>query len=269
VELREFALKIVTGESLESKLFRPREAFTDREPGPELRLERPGRPPSLQIHPSYRARVPSKKGMADPRQRVRILHAFANHELQAVELFAWAILAFPEAPCEFRDGLAVMVGEEQTHVAMYRARLVELGKDFGAYPVSGYFWSKTPRLTTPARFVCAMSLTFENANLDHSAEYAEAARAAGDIKTARLLEKVGEDEVGHVRFGATWLKRWKDPGQSLWEAYSANVTFPLRGALARGRELQRFRRLRAGLDEDFIEHLASADRGDGSRKAAP
>jgi len=30
-------------------------------------------------------------------QRALILHALANHELQAIELFAWALLAFTDA----------------------------------------------------------------------------------------------------------------------------------------------------------------------------
>jgi hypothetical protein len=62
---------------------------------------------------------------------------------------------------------------------MYEARLVALGGHFGQFPVSGYFWSKVDAITSPLRFVCAMSLTFENANLDHTVDYAAAARRAG------------------------------------------------------------------------------------------
>ena len=32
------------------------------------------------------------------------------------------------------------------------------------FPVSGWFWSKVEAITTPLAFLCAMSLTFENAN---------------------------------------------------------------------------------------------------------
>lgn len=263
MEVRGFAFKVVTSEAIADKLRAAPRGLTDREPGPSLRLERPGRAPEIQIAPSSRVKVPSIEGMADRPQRARILHALANHELQAVELFAWALLAFPEAPDEFRRGLLGILADEQQHVRMYLSRMRELGADFGSQPVSGYFWSKVKRITTPASFACAMGLTFENANLDHTADYAAAACKAGDRKTAALLAKVGADEVEHVRFGWRWLRVWKEPRQSMWEAYCANVSWPLRGALARGRTFHPEGRIAAGMDADFVRRLSLADRGEG------
>jgi len=66
---------------------------------------------------------PPIAGMADPTQRARILHALANHELQAIELFAWAVLAFPAAPLAFRRGLVAILADEQRHFRLYEARL--------------------------------------------------------------------------------------------------------------------------------------------------
>jgi uncharacterized ferritin-like protein (DUF455 family) len=197
--------------------------------------------------------------MADPAQKVRILHAFANHELQAVELFAWALLAFPHSPPAFRRGLLRILGEEQTHCRLYVRRLEELGVRFGDFPVSGYFWSKVGDLTSPARFVCAMALTFESANLDHAVEYARAARDHGDDRTAEILEKIHDDEVGHVRFGWHWLGEFKEPDRSMGQAYRANVRWPLRAALAKGPVFHPESRRAAGLSEKFIRMVAQAD----------
>ena len=48
--------------------------------------------------------------MRDPAQRARILHALANHELQAIELFAWALLdQLPEA-LQLVGGLFILAG---------------------------------------------------------------------------------------------------------------------------------------------------------------
>jgi len=259
-EARQYARGIVEGATLDAKLVAP-SGVVDGEPGPALRLERPGRPPELRWSQHGRVKVPNVEGMADPAQRVRILHALANHELQAVELFAWALLAFPEAPAAFRRGLLRRIAEEQRHVRMYVQRLDALGTRLGDFPVSGYFWSKTPGLTTPLRFVCAMGLTFENANLDHTALYEAAALRAGDVTTARLLRRVGADEIAHVRFAWRWLLAWKRPDESPWEAYSANVIWPLRGALARGKSFHAEIRRAVGLDEEFIRKLAASDRG--------
>ncbi len=246
------ARTVVESEDLAVKLAPPPAELTDESPGPALRLPGPGRPESLR--PTTGVQVPDIQGMPDPAQRPRILHALANHELQAAELFAWALLAFPDAPAEFRRGLLRILEDEQRHTRMYIARTEAAGARFGDYPVNGYFWGKTREIHSPLQFICAMSLTFENANLDHTDEYAEAARRAGDLKTARVIEQVQRDEIEHVRFGWTWLQifRGEEPP---WDTFRSNLTWPLRPARARGRVFNRRGREAAGLDDDFIRRL--------------
>lgn len=261
VELRELALRIVTARDLEAKLALPPARWRDERPGPPLRLTRPGRPPQLTIAPAGRVKVPPLEGMADPAQRGRIVHALANHELQAAELFAWALLAFPEAPRELRRGLLGVLRDEQRHTRMYRARAEALGTPFGSAPVTGYFWHRAETFRSPLEFLCAMSLTFENANLDHTVDYAAAARRAGDEATAAVVDRVHRDEVEHVRFGWTWLNRLKDERQSPWEAYRASMTWPLRPAKARGARFHRAGREAAGLEPEFIRLLEGEAHG--------
>jgi uncharacterized ferritin-like protein (DUF455 family) len=253
MEIREFARRLVTTGDLAVKLAPAPAELTDESPGPPERIERPGRPPELEFQ--RRIEVPSIAGMPDPAQRPRILHALANHELQAAELFAWALLAFPDAPQDFRRGLLRILDDEQRHTRMYIARVEDAGARFGDFPVNGYFWSKIESITSPLRFLCAMSLTFENANLDHTLDYAEAARQAGDAKTAAVIERVHRDEIDHVRFGWTWLQAFKRDDQSAWDAFQANLTWPLRPAKARGRTFHREGREAAGLDAEFIARL--------------
>ena len=257
MEIRDFARTLVTTEDLDLKLAPPPAGLTDEDPGPPLRIDHPGRPPSLRFQ--RRIDVPPIEGMPDPAQRPRILHALANHELQAAELFAWALLAFPEAPPEFRRGLLRILVDEQRHTRMYIARVEDSGARFGDYPVNGYFWSKIETITSPLRFLCAMSLTFENANLDHTIEYEEAARRAGDAKTAAVIERVHRDEIEHVRFGWTWLQILKREDESAWDAFQANLTWPLRPAKARGRAFHREGREAAGLDPEFIRRLEQSE----------
>lgn len=254
LEIRRLAHNILSSEDLDAKLSPARGSLTDHRPGrPERPL--PARPAHLRIRPAREVKVPAAKGMADPSQRPRILHALANHELQATELFAWALLAFPDAPVDFRLGLAGILQDEQRHTRMYIARLEASGASLGEYPVSGYFWNKTPHLTTPLRFICAMSLTFENANLDHTLELADAAKRGGDDKIAAVIERVHRDEIEHVRFGWHWLGLFKRASESMWETYRDNLTWPLRPAKARGRDFHHQGRLAAGLDAEFIRRL--------------
>jgi uncharacterized ferritin-like protein (DUF455 family) len=262
MEMRDLAERIVTSTRLADKVAPAPDgpaALTDRRPGPPLRRSAPGRPPDLEIVPVSRAKVPSIEGMPDPAQRARILHAFANHELQAAELFAWALLAFPDAPAPFRRGLAAILDDEQRHTRMYIARCEAHGLRFGAQPVSGYFWSKVEHIDSPAAFVCAMSLTFENANLDHTVDYAAAARAAGDEQTAAVIDRVHRDEIEHVRFGWTWLERFKPEGQTMWDAFRSNLTWPLRPLKAKGTVFHPEGRVAAGLDPEFVRLLEAAE----------
>ena len=115
--------------------------------------------------------MPPPAAWPDVAQRVRILHALANHELQAAELFAWALLAFPDAPAALRRGWLGILAEEQRHCRLYIARVEASGAHFGDFPVSGHFWRKAAAIRTPFEFVCAMGLTFENANLDFTGDY--------------------------------------------------------------------------------------------------
>jgi len=257
MEIRTFAHRLVTCDDLATKLRPPAGELTDERPGPALALTAPGRPPELAIRPATAVKVPPLAGMADAAQRPRILHAYANHELQAAELFAWALLAFPGAPAAFRRGLLAILADEQRHTRMYVARLEAYGARFGDWPVSGYFWRKMAHVRTPLDFICAMSLTFENANLDHSLEAAAAARRAGDEKTARVIERVHRDEIEHVRFGWRWLEAWKGE-RSAWQAYRESLTWPLRPAKAKGRRFDPRPRRRAGLDDDFIRRLEAS-----------
>lgn len=256
MEIHEAAARIVLAESLADKLAPLPGDLTDENPAEVAAPAAPGRPPELQIVAAKATRVPSLGGMGDPAQRGRILHALANHELQAAELFAWALLAFPGAPESFRRGLLSILADEQRHTRMYIARVEAHGLRFGDLPVSGYFWNKASSFFSPLRFICAMSLTFENANLDHTVDLATAARQAGDEKTAKVIDRVHRDEIEHVRFGWLWLQTLRQD-EDAWETYRQNLTWPLRPAKARGRIFYPAGRAAAGIDPEFIRKLAT------------
>jgi uncharacterized ferritin-like protein (DUF455 family) len=253
---RDYAVAILFADSLDAKLAPP-PRLDDERPGQPRRVDAPVRPAGLTISPAREVKVPPIAGMRDRSQRIRILHALANHELQAAELFAWALLAFPDAPAAFRRGLLNILADEQRHCRLYIDRLTELGARFGELPVTGHFWNQLGQVTTPLRFVCAMGLTFENANLDFAQDYAEAARDAGDDATARALDVVHRDEIRHVGFAWQWMLKLA-PGKPAWPTYLANIDKPLGPERARGKRFDRASRVAAGMDAQFIAALAAA-----------
>ncbi len=251
---RAWAESIVTATTLDGKRTPPPDDLVLEDSGPSVRLVAPGRPASLAVVAGRAGKVPPIAGMSDPAQRVRILHALANHELQAIELFAWALLAYPAAPVAFRRGLVAILADEQRHLALYETRLLAHRAAFGDHPVTGHFWNKLDQLVDPLAFVCVMGLTFENANLDFAGDYALAARACGDLETAAVLDRVHEDEIAHVHFSWIWMRRLAGE-QDAWSTYNAHVHPPLGPHRARGARFDRGARERAGLDAAFIDQL--------------
>jgi uncharacterized ferritin-like protein (DUF455 family) len=251
-----YAHALISGRRLEDKLQAPLGDLIDDGPGAQpVRPEKPGRSQKLEIAPrGVEVKVPPVSGMHDPDQRVRILHALANHELQATELFAWALLAFPDTPPSFRRGLLTILAEEQRHMALYIDRVRAHGHEFGDFPVTGHFWHRIKSVKTPLEFICTMGLTFENANLDFSGEYAAAAREAGDDETARVIDIVHGDEIRHVAFSWRWLRRLSGSDDA-WQTYVANLSKPLHPGRARGKHFNRQSRELAGLDASFIDRL--------------
>lgn len=255
--MRAWAERLLLGEALADKLAPLPEGADVADGGPALAVpDAPGRPAGLRFVLRSDAEPPREGRLADALERGRLLHAFANHELLAIELFALGLLRFPDAPASWRAGVAATIGEEQRHLAAYLARMAELGVRFGDAPSSGFFWGCLAPARTPLELVAGLSLGFEQANLDFAAHWAGALRAAGDEASAALLDRVLADEVGHVRHGVVWLERWKGPGETPWDAWRAALRPPLTPRRARGRGpfLVDARRA-AGLTDDFIRRL--------------
>jgi uncharacterized ferritin-like protein (DUF455 family) len=216
----------------------------------------PGRPPELALRQERRGKLPRPGGLLDARSRGRVLHAFVNHELLALELFALALLRFPDAPPALRIGWRHAAADEQRHLAEYLHRMVECGVQLGDEPVSAFFWDALHEAADPVSFTLGMALVLEQANLDFTRGWREAFARAGDLQTAEVLDRVYEDEIRHVRIGAACLRRVSGT-EPLFATLQARLRFPLQPARARARgfPFDREGRLRAGLDPDLIDTL--------------
>ncbi len=257
MELREFANQVLFAGSLELKLARPGK-LTDERPGPMVASpDAPGRPAALRFKASNSGKpdFPGLHQLENERERGRLLHFFANHELLATELMALVLLKFPEAPADFRRGVLRTLMDEQAHTRLYIERMRECGIQFGELPVSGYFWRSVSPMENPLDYVASLCLTFEQANLDFCRHFARGFEAVGDGVTARLLEGIYRDEIHHVAYGLKWFRRWKNPQQSDWDAFCRQLKFPLSPQRAKGLTLNVAGRRAAGLDPSFIAEL--------------
>jgi len=267
--VRAFCRRILERGDLETKLAPPPPDLDDARPGPVVSIERPARDAPLSL--STRAeRLPRPSELGSAEARARCLARFAHHELMAVELFAWALLRWPELPAELRRAFVRVIADEQRHCRMYLERLAAHGSTLEQHPRSDYFWKHAQAIADsphgPRAFLCAMGLTLEQANLDFAAVYRDAFRASGDEDSARVCDAVQRDEVGHVGLAASWLRRLA-PGRSDLDAYTEAVPFPFAATRAKGRRFDAEARRRAGLSAAFIEAVRTARSKPGRTRA--
>lgn len=258
MELREWAIRILSADTLEDKLYSP-EILTDDAPGEPLVWQEPTRPVNMAFRRhTHEEKLPPLHELGSQDKRAICLHRFAGHELLAVEIMAYTLLAFPEAPKHFRKGLAGTLREEQGHVKIYKQRLAEMGVSFGDLPLYRHFWAYTPFIKSPAQYVSIMSLTFEMANLDFAPMYGRTFSKSGDAASAALMEQIFKDEISHVAFGWQWLRKYHPEENDLWKLWTEYLPprmFPKR---AKGFVYFPEHRRRAGLPEQWVINLKKA-----------
>jgi uncharacterized ferritin-like protein (DUF455 family) len=283
--LEGWAYRLLVTTDLEAKLSPPPVPRVVEVNAPPRRVERPWRPPQLQVV-DRAPKSPKAGALRDPHRRAQALHTFLHHELQAAELMAWAILAFPGAPAGFRRGLVRVLGDELRHVRMYRDEIARHGHQIGDFPVRDWFWQRVPLAASPAHFAAVMGMGLEAANLDHAPRFAALFRAVGDEEGARVQEQVAEEEIPHVRFGVRWFERlvlWPqeahEAGQitdsladltgvdndhpatrRAWPAgafasWASHLPPPLSPLLMRGAPMSVALRERAGFSREFLDEL--------------
>jgi uncharacterized ferritin-like protein (DUF455 family) len=257
MELKDWAIRILSADTLCEKLFAP-DQLTDNDPGPALIFNEPVRPPGMhfQRHTS-REKLPPFHEHRHPDKRAACLHRFAGHELLAVEIMAHALIAFPNAPKHFRKGVANTLREEQEHVRLYIARMEQMGLKFGDLPLYRHFWAHVPHLTCPIRYISVMSLTFEMANLDFAPLYGKSFAKAGDEASAALMERILHDEIAHVSFGLNWLKKLKKEEDTEWDTWAQNLPPLMTPGRAKGFVLNEEPRRQAGVPEEWIQKMKS------------
>jgi uncharacterized ferritin-like protein (DUF455 family) len=250
--IERWAWDYLTSVELEHKRAPPPPPRAWAEGAPPHRIARPGRPPELRV--TTRApKSPGPEARRAPERRASLLHTFMHHELQAAELMCWAVLAFADAPEAFRAGLVGVARDEIRHLAMYEAHLAALGHRFGDFPVRDWFWERIPGAASPVGFVAALGVGLEGANLDHTARFAERFRAIGDEAGALLQERVGAEEVPHVRFALRWFQRWT--GGCDFAVWSSHLPPPLSPLLMRGAPLNHAARRASGMPQAFVDAL--------------
>lgn len=269
MELRLWAETILSSPHLEDKLFAP-EVITDHNPGSAYFWDEPARESSLRLMwRTNEHKLPSFQTIAKQEQeaaRIACLHRFAGHELLAVEMLCFAVLAWPEAPKAYRRSLIHHIKEEQEHTRLYRDELARRGVPFGSQPLFRHFWAHLSSCYTLKNFISTLNLTLEQANLDFCPIYAHLFSLSGDHSGAAIMAQILKDEVDHVKLGLHWTKKIQNSPVT-WDSYKSNLPSTLSPDRCSGFELYLPPRVKAGVPYDWIDALI--EKGKNPHKKLP
>lgn len=157
----------------------------------------------------------SKRRPGSEKGRIALIHALAHIELNAIDL-AFDMAARFAGECSSRFGSAddfiedwIRVGaEEAEHFELLENRLRELGSWYGALSAHDGLWqAATATRDNWAARLAVVPMVLEARGLDVTPSTVSRLRDHGDNKTADILEKIYQDEIGHVQIGVKWFTR--------------------------------------------------------------
>lgn len=218
--------------------------------------DRPARPEKPVLLPP---RDMPKRGKAGTETgRIALLHALAHIEFNAVDLACDLIARFarPDLPRAFFDDWITVAEEEALHFSLIADRLQTLGSFYGAHPAHDGLWeaAEETRHDLLAR-LAIVPLVLEARGLDVTPMMIKNLDAAGDAESVAILERIYQDEIGHVAAGERWFAfLCKKRSLDSTETYHLLVRRHFRGRLKP--PFNREARSSAGMEPPFYEPLA-------------
>jgi uncharacterized ferritin-like protein (DUF455 family) len=216
----------------------------------------PARPAKPELLPPNR--MPKRGRAGSERSRFALLHALAHIELNAIDL-AWDLIGRfgGGLPRAFVDDWVKVGDDEARHFLMLDDRLRELGGAYGDLPAHDGLWQAAEATAhdLSAR-LAVVPQVLEARGLDVTPATVARLRAAGDDRSAAILEIIYRDEIAHVAAGNRWF-RWAcdSNGSPPAEAFRRLVSTYFRGELKP--PFNDLARAQAGLTPDFYHDLAS------------
>jgi uncharacterized ferritin-like protein (DUF455 family) len=221
---------------------------------PPQRPARPDRP--LLLPPRD---MPKRKVGGSQDKRVALLHALAHIELNAIDL-AWDMIArfgMADTPRAFFDDWVTVGEEEAIHFSLLRGRLNELGADYGDLPAHDGLWQAAAETAHDllAR-LAIVPLVLEARGLDVTPATIAQFRDAGDEQSADILDRIYQDEIGHVAAGMRWFHHFAEAaGLDSKRAWQERVRRHFKGTLKP--PFNDAARSDAGFDPEFYRPLSA------------
>ncbi len=218
--------------------------------------DRPARPDKPELLPPNRM---PKRGKGSAHGRIALIHAIAHIEFSAIDLAFDAVGRFGgEFPRGFTDDWMGVGADEAMHFALLDRRLKSLGSFYGALPAHDGLWDAAAETAHDALArLAVVPMVLEARGLDVTPATIERFSASDDRVTTRILTRIVNDEIRHVRAGTTWFEsRCVELNLVPHATWHALVTRHYRGAIKP--PFNDSARDSAGLSRDYYQPLATS-----------
>src|SRR5574343_819699 len=139
--------------------------------------------------------------------RARLLHAIVHIEFSAINLALDHAARFPDLPEEYYADWIGVAAEEAYHFTILRERLNSLGFDYGDFPAHAGLWEMAMKTADdPLARMALVPRLLEARGLDATPPIQRRLEQAGDHASARVLDIILHDEIGHVGLGDRWFR---------------------------------------------------------------
>lgn len=218
--------------------------------------DEPGRPDQPELLPPNR--MPKRGKGGSERGRIALWHALAHIEFVAIDLALDMAGRFGAAMGRnFVSDFLSVAADEAMHFALIERHLQRLGSHYGALPAHSGLWDAASETSHDvAARLAVVPMVLEARGLDVTPATLERVRAAGDLDGARILQRILDDEIRHVRFGAMHFNAvCKARGESHEALWKTLVERHFRGAIKP--PFNDSARQNAGLSRSLYAALAS------------
>ncbi|WP_296678327.1 ferritin-like domain-containing protein [Novosphingobium sp.] len=165
--------------------------------------DEPGRPdrPELLLP----AQMPKRGKGGSQRSRIALWHSIAHIEFVAIDLALDMAGRFgAERGHAFVSDFLDIAADEALHFALIDRKLRTLGSYYGALPAHGGLWEAAAATAHDvAARLAVVPMVLEARGLDVTPAMLERVRSGGDETGARILQRILDDEIRHVRAGST------------------------------------------------------------------
>lgn len=215
----------------------------------------PGRPDQPELLPPGQMPKRGKGGALI--KRIALWHSLAHIEFVAIDLALDMAGRFGEQMGEsFVSDFLAVAADEAIHFILLDRHLKLMGSFYGALPAHEGLWSSaTETAYDVAARLAIVPMVLEARGLDVTPAAIERVREAGDERGAKILERIFDDEIRHVRFGSQhFIEIATRRGEPTVEMWKSLVSRHFHGSLKP--PFNDSARLAAGLSRDLYADLA-------------